>query len=179
MHQKLVALRLVPRSVEPIAGAALRAALRRVHRAGIVHLDLFPGNILWARLGGSEGGGASVSLRLIDFDAALEVGQRVPPAASAIIERNGHTGSYHPGLFKDGARARVDFDWWHFCLLEDDDCPFARDHAALPVWLGKASVRARLLARVAEEVASESGAEDAAGAAAQVQVTAAPPSPSA
>jgi hypothetical protein len=165
--------------LRPAVLAALRAVLRRVHRAGIVHLDLFPGNILWARLGESEGGSASVSQRHIDFDAALEVGQRVPPAASTIIERNGHTGSYHPGLFKDGARARVDFDWWHFCLLEDDDCPFARDHAALPVWLGEASVRARLLARVAEEVASESGAEDAAGAAALLQMTAATPSPSA
>jgi hypothetical protein len=165
--------------LRPAVLAALRAALRRVHRAGIVHLDLFPGNIMWARLGESEGGGASVSLRIIDFDAALEVGQQVPPAASTIIDRNGHTGSYHPGLFEDGARARVDFDWWHFCLLEDDNCPFARDHAALPVWLGKAGVRARLLARVAEEVASESGAEDAAGAAAPLQVTAAPPSPSA
>jgi hypothetical protein len=66
------------------------------------------------------------------------------------------------------------FDWWHFCLLEDDGCPFARDHAALPAWLGAAGVRARLLARVAEEVASESKAEDDAGAAALLQVGRAP-----
>ena len=156
--------------LRPAVLAALRAALRRVHRAGIVHLDLFPGNILWARLGESE----DVSLRLVDFDAALEVGQRVPPAASTIVERNGHTGSYHPGLFEGDARAQVEFDWWHFCLLEDDGCPFARNHAALPAWLGAAGVRARLLARVAEEVASESRAEDAAGAAAPLRVGQAP-----
>jgi serine/threonine protein kinase len=160
--------------LRPAVLAALRAALRRVHRAGIVHLDLFPGNILWAHLGETEGGGASVSLRLIDFDAALEVGQRVPLTASTIVERNGHTGSYHPGLFEVNARARVDFDWWHFCLLEDDDCPFAHEHAALPAWLDGAGMRARLLARVAEEVALESEAEAAAGAAAALQVGRAP-----
>jgi len=160
--------------LRPAVLAALRAALRRVHRAGIVHLDLFPGNILWARLGETEGGGASVPLRLVDFDAALEVGQRVPPAAPTIVERNGHPGSYHPDLFEDNACARVDFDWWHFCLLEDDGCPFALDASALPAWLGAAGVRARLYARVAEEVASEASAADAAGAVAALQVEPAP-----
>jgi serine/threonine protein kinase len=148
--------------------AALRGALRRVHRAGVVHLDLFPYNILWACGGGAEGSGgaaaagaaagASVELRLVDFDAALEVGQRVPASARRIVERNGHTGSYHPELFAEGARARPDFDWWHFTLLADAECPFSRDPVALPAWLATEGARERLLAQVAAEVAAEEAA---------------------
>ena len=151
--------------------AALRCALRRVHRAGVVHLDLFPGNILWLRSSGAEGSGvaaaaaaagASVELRLVDFDAALEVGQRVPASARRIVERNGHTGSYHPELFAEGARARAVYDWWHFCLLADEACPFARDAAALPAWLATEGARERLHAQVAAEVAAEAAEEAAA-----------------
>jgi hypothetical protein len=151
--------------LRPAVLAALRGALRRVHRAGVVHLDLFPGNILWSCGGGAEGSGgaaaagaaagASVELRLVDFDAALEVGQRVPASARHIVERNGHTGSYHPELFAEGARARAVYDWWHFCLLADEACPFARDAAALPAWLAAEGARERLHAQVAAEVAAE------------------------
>jgi len=166
----------------PAVLAALRNALRRVHRAGVVHLDLFPGNILWASGAGGAGsagsagdagnagdaGGAGVALRLIDFDAALEVGQRVPALARDIVERNGHKGSYHPGLFVAGAHAQAGFDWWHFCLLADGDCPFARNAAALPAWLDSTGARERLLAQVAAEEAAELEAvksEEAAGSA--------------
>ena len=160
--------------LRPVVLTALRGALRRVHRAGVVHLDLFPGNILWSRSSGAEGSGgaaaagaagASVELRLVDFDAALEVGQRVPASARGIVERNGHTGSYHPEVFAEGARARADFDWWHFSLLADADCPFSRDPTALPTWLGREGAREGLLAQVAAEVAAEEAdaAEEAAG----------------
>jgi hypothetical protein len=148
----------------PAVLAALRNALRRVHRAGVVHLDLFPGNILWSFAGGA---GAGVALRLVDFDAALEVGQRVPASARGIVERNGHRGSYHPGLFVAGARAQAGFDWWHFCLLADGNCPFARDAAALPAWLDSAGARERLLEQVATEEAAEAAeSEEATGEAA-------------
>jgi len=152
----------VPAPGEPLRApvlAALRDALRRVHRAGVVHLDLFPGNVLWAARGEGGGGAGGVSLRLVDFDAALLVGQRVPASARDIVERNGHRGSYHPALFAPGARAQAAFDWWHFCLLADDACPFARDAAALPGWLRGAGVQEALLARVDAEVAAEEAAE--------------------
>ena len=165
--------------------AALRSALRRVHRAGVVHLDLFPGNILWARNDGAGGSGAAaadptavcasgavVALRLVDFDAALEVGQRVPACARDIVERNGHRGSYHPRLFDTGARAEADLDWWHFCLLADENCPFAREAAALPAWLSLEGARERLLARVAAEVAAEDKAAEEVAAPAAVALAA-------
>jgi Lipopolysaccharide kinase (Kdo/WaaP) family len=114
---------------------ALKTALQSVHAAGVVHMDLYPGNIMWRAL---EGGGAAggVELRLVDFDAALFIGQPVPDVAAKILERNGHTHTYHPRAFVDFGdqpqlmEAAVDFDWWHYALLQwrdkkdEDACPF-------------------------------------------------------
>lgn len=150
--------------------ASLKAALYALHGAGVVHMDLYPGNIMWRPCerqleaeGGAAGGGASsaaaggagsgpsstgcppagaleveveVEVRLVDFDAALFLDQAVPAVAREVIERNGHMHTYHPCFFDDfeGAprvqKAVVDFDWWHFALLQWPDaaseaaCPF-------------------------------------------------------
>ena len=126
----------VPLAGVPLRGdvlAALRAALRRLHAAGVVHLDLFPGNILWRVADGTS----VIELRLVDFDAALFSSQLIPERARDIVERNGHTGSYHPDLFASGQRARPIFDWWHFALLSDVKSPFGSATGDLGAWLAE------------------------------------------
>lgn len=132
--------------------SALRDALRRIHRAGVVHVDLFAGNVLWR----AAGDGAEV--RLVDFDAALELGQAVPETAREIVQRNGHLNSYDPALFEAGQVARPAFDWWHFVLLADDEAPFGkggpRAADALAAWLLGPGRAARVRELVAAELAA-------------------------
>ena len=139
---------------------ALRNALRCLHRAGVVHLDLFSANILWRRNGGDPSGvNVEVALRLVDFDASLECGQAVPEMAQKIVDRNGHRHSYDPELFAVGQVAQPAFDWWHFVLLADDESPFgkggAEASANLAVWLRREGCIARVRERVGEELAEE------------------------
>jgi hypothetical protein len=141
---------------------ALRAALRCLHRAGVVHLDLFSANILWRRSGRSGGGdpsGVDVEVRLIDFDASLECGQAVPEKAREIVERNGHRHSYDPQLFADGQVAQPAFDWWHFVLLVDDESPFGKGGAdaagKLDAWLSREGCIDRVRELVGKELAEE------------------------
>lgn len=142
----------------------LRSALRSVHRAGVVHLDLFSGNILWrptaAEVNNSledSNRGGSVQVRLIDFDASLECGQLVPKAARQIVERNGHLFSYNPDLFIEGQTAHPAFDWWHFVLLSDEKSPFGKGGPqaadALAAWLQVSENLNRVRELVAIELA--------------------------
>lgn len=147
--------------------AALRLLLRRLHGAGIVHMDLFSSNILWhadvnsttSSSTSSTGTLQELTVRLVDFDAALFVGQLVPPAAATIVDQNGHTGSFHPEALAPMQRAKPDFDWWHFSLLSDDTCPFSVRGSPphkLHSWLeGK---HADVLRRVTQEVSDEAAA---------------------
>jgi len=131
---------------------ALRGALRSIHRAGVVHVDLFCGNVLW------RAAGCDAEVRLVDFDAALEVGQAVPAAAREIVQRNGHLNSYDPELFNEGQVARPAFDWWHFVLLADDEAPFGKGALwaaeALAAWLQSPGRVAHVRELVAAELAA-------------------------
>lgn len=141
--------------------AELRVALRQFHAAGIVHMDLFSSNVMWCVSGdGGAGAGAirpGVTIRLVDLDASLFVGEPVPSDVARIIDRNGHTGSYHPLLFRAGQVAIPEFDWWHFVLLSDDSCPFSSSGSALDLarWLQLEGKRESVLDRVRGEIDEE------------------------
>jgi Lipopolysaccharide kinase (Kdo/WaaP) family len=150
----------VPRVGEPFRKevlAALKTALQAVHAAGVVHMDLYPDNVLWRKAAADE-----VEVRLVDFDAALFIGQAVPDGATGILEHNGHTHTYHPRFF----------DWWHFALLQWRDkedetaCPFVSVCSSdtemaeaatkqLKVWRNDESAVAAVLKTVQELVAEE------------------------
>jgi hypothetical protein len=85
----------------------------------------------------SGSGSVVVDVRIIDWDAALFREQPIPPGATAIVERNGHTGSYHPELFKRDLPALPELDWWHYHMMKTE-APFGgADHnaEALEEWL--------------------------------------------
>jgi hypothetical protein len=106
------------------------AKLRIIHGAGVVHMDLFPGNIMWKV--DSDG---NVTVVFIDFDAALLLGERVPIGAFDIVQRNGHEGTYHPKLFDKDAVAIEAFDWWVVALLVLN-APFG-EAISLAAWIKK------------------------------------------
>lgn len=56
-------------------------------------------------------GTGAFEIKLVEFDAALFVGERVLEGAKTQVERKWHTGSYDPMMFDAGAVARAAFDW--------------------------------------------------------------------
>jgi len=51
---------------------AIVAAVERIHAAGVVHLDLYPSNIMWSKVG------AVFSVVIIDWDSAHFIGEILP-----------------------------------------------------------------------------------------------------
>eukprot|EP00047_Mylnosiga_fluctuans_P011541 m.21888 g.21888 ORF g.21888 m.21888 type:complete len:552 (+) comp3681_c0_seq2:358-2013(+) len=69
----------------------VEAAVAELHRADVVHADLFPCNIM-ARWDGDK----CVDVKLIDFAASLLVGEPVPKMAAWLINYNDFKPMYHP-----------------------------------------------------------------------------------
>jgi serine/threonine protein kinase len=91
---------------------ALQGAIILLHDASVVHMDLYPCNVMW-----EVGAYCAVVIRLIDFDASLVTGTAIPARAASIIEHNGHMGSYHPDVFNAREVAHPKFDWWLFAMM--------------------------------------------------------------
>jgi serine/threonine protein kinase len=64
---------------------ALAGAVTEVHKAGVVHLDLYPSNIFWKS---DEG---VVEVRLIDWDVAHQISERELPQGIESANRAGHS----------------------------------------------------------------------------------------
>jgi hypothetical protein len=97
---------------------ALRAVLIALHALGVVHLDIYPGNVMWCMEGDR------VCVKLVDWDAALFAGEPVPICARGILERNGHANSYHPLVYEANSFAHPSLDWWLFSALADPESAF-------------------------------------------------------
>eukprot|EP00047_Mylnosiga_fluctuans_P013216 m.30156 g.30156 ORF g.30156 m.30156 type:complete len:295 (-) comp4752_c0_seq2:94-978(-) len=120
--------------------ASVLTAVQSLHRAGVVHVDLFPSNIMTKFLPGGKH-----SIKLIDFEPSLRIGFDVVPVnAPRLINFNGFTPMYHPG-FQVGAAATIKFDLWFiaaFQLQVDDQhfdaawwaCSPTTDHQPLKKW---------------------------------------------
>ena len=51
---------------------AIQATVKRIHAAGVLHLDLYPSNIMWSKVG------AEFSVVIIDWDSAHFIGEILP-----------------------------------------------------------------------------------------------------
>jgi len=91
---------------------ALREAADAVHRAGVVHLDLCPSNVLWKLVDGR------IIIKIIDWDVAHSVNEPLAPKA---LERiNNHRLTYRrkmAGLQGDASTAITEFDTSVLALL--------------------------------------------------------------
>jgi len=107
---------------------ALREAVDAVHRAGVVHLDLYPSNVFWKLVDGR------IIIKIIDWDAAHLVNEPLAPKA---LERiNNHMLTYRrkmAGLEGDASTAIPEFDVSVLSLLESvaDDKSFHIDNKEL------------------------------------------------
>lgn len=94
--------------------AAVRAAVAHLHSANVVHMDLFPCNIM-SKMDEATG---QFSVTLIDFNASLRVGEPIPEAAPRIVSDNGCAPMYHPKFNQPSARAARHFDDWFLAAFE-------------------------------------------------------------
>ena len=62
--------------------AAFKEALRRVHEAGVVHLDFYPSNIMWCRRQ------FDISVRIIDWDQSYSLGAALSQRSREKISAN-------------------------------------------------------------------------------------------
>ena len=109
--------------------------------AGVMHGDLVPANVMWHETDGR------ITVRIVDFDAALPIGAPVPTDARHIVADNGFARVYHPQNFSPGATAAAEFDWW-LLAMHLLGAPFNGGHRPLTAWLdGAAAEEAARVAR--------------------------------
>jgi len=91
---------------------ALRRAVDAIHDAGVVHLDLYPSNVMW-----KEDEGGSVDVKIVDWDAAHFLNEALTPKA---LQRMNSSELYEcrvlAGLFEDGGATAT------MAIKEFDSC---------------------------------------------------------
>ena len=93
---------------------ALKHALDRIHAAGVVHVDLYPSNVLW-KLQGDE-----MLIRIIDWDAATFLGEDFTHTMSARLVKV-DVAQYYYASSKTAQKA---CDYWFLYImsrLNDDE----------------------------------------------------------
>eukprot|EP00048_Salpingoeca_helianthica_P014136 m.217011 g.217011 ORF g.217011 m.217011 type:complete len:709 (-) comp15596_c1_seq3:126-2252(-) len=91
---------------------AVTAAINNVNHAGVVHIDLWPCNIMH-----KQQDDGSYLIKLVDFEASLAVDEPVPSSIVRAIARNGCRAMYHPNFLLPNAVANVDFDRWFLAVF--------------------------------------------------------------
>jgi hypothetical protein len=85
----------------------LKVAIRNIHGCGIVHIDLYPSNILW------KFDDENVTIRIVDWDVATVIGDKFPPA---ILKRRDTT-EVSQYYYIPAERAEVRCDYWFLYIL--------------------------------------------------------------
>lgn len=82
--------------------------MKKVHEAGVIHVDLYPSNILWL-----EDESGDLTIRIVDWDTATLMGDHFTPRMTKAGERP----EYAPYYWT--ARGPVDprFDYWFLFIL--------------------------------------------------------------
>lgn len=63
---------------------SLQSAIQAIHDAGVVHLDLYPSNIMWRISSDSQ----SVEIKIVDWDAAHTIGEPFTPLVVSRLQTN-------------------------------------------------------------------------------------------
>jgi hypothetical protein len=88
--------------------AALEALVHQVHACGVIHVDLYPSNIMWAEVDGA------VHIKIVDWDAATFAGQPFPGSMLLRLEEGS------PCVYLDESRtASPKSDAWHVFLMSN------------------------------------------------------------
>ena len=85
----------------------LEEAIKNVHDAGVIHVDLYPSNILW-RVDGTD-----VIIRIVDWDAATLDGDSFTSAMQTRLQNDVNVQYY----WKSGGRAEPKCDYWFLFIL--------------------------------------------------------------
>ena len=88
----------------------LEKVISKIHKAGVVHVDLYPSNILWKEKDGS------IFIRIVDWDVATFVGEDFP---SSIKDRLASTEVAQYYYICDGGRADIRCDYWFLFILSN------------------------------------------------------------
>ena len=85
---------------------ALEALVHQVHACGVIHADLYPSNIMWAKVDGA------VRIRIVDWDAATFAGQPFPDKMLRRLDESS------PYVYRDqSGTASPKLDAWNLFLL--------------------------------------------------------------
>jgi len=72
---------------------ALRSAMRLIHKAGVIHVDLYASNVMWRKESLSADGTEVVSIKVIDWDAAHCIDEHCfSPKIQRMISENVYKG---------------------------------------------------------------------------------------
>ena len=88
--------------------AALEALVHQVHACGVVHVDLYPSNIMWAKVDGT------VRIRIVDWDAATFAGQPFPGSMLRRLEEE-----FHYVYVDESRTASPKSDAWNVFLMSN------------------------------------------------------------
>jgi serine/threonine protein kinase len=87
---------------------ALESLVHQIHACGVIHMDLYPSNILWAKVGGT------IKVRIIDWDAASFRNQPLPEKMQDRLKSK--------MFYKDRqSMPTPKFDAWHVFILSGLD----------------------------------------------------------
>ena len=85
---------------------ALEALVHRVHACGVIHVDLYPSNIMWTKVDGA------VRIKIVDWDAAIFAGQPFPDKMLRRLDERS------PYVYRDqSGTASSKSDAWNVFLL--------------------------------------------------------------
>ncbi|KAJ3274291.1 hypothetical protein HDV01_003135 [Terramyces sp. JEL0728] len=88
---------------------SLKQAILCVHKSRVVHVDLYPSNIMWYY------DGENMHIRFVDWDAATQIGDKFTDVMAERMDDSKYKNYHWSG--KSNAVADVRCDFWHLFIL--------------------------------------------------------------
>ena len=91
----------------------VKSVLKRVHNAGICHMDTYPSNILWTINDGE------IKVKLIDWDVSLYKGEDIPPNIKRSMKESLYQDYYWSNKDTNDSVADTRYDAWYVYVCEN------------------------------------------------------------